>query len=215
MTSGEEISVALDFISRQDPDFAAALTLIQPLPERTRPAGFEHLTKIIIEQQVSLASAEAIWKRLTAAITPFSPDIMIGLSEEDLRSLGLSRQKARYCRALAEDILEQRLILDILHEQDDDEVLTQLTQVKGIGRWTAEIYMMACLGRTDVWPAGDVALQSAFGHLKKMPVRPSIEQMDEMAEPLRPYRTIAARILWRYYADVVQAPSRKKKADTQ
>ncbi|MCC3304142.1 DNA-3-methyladenine glycosylase family protein [Sneathiella sp. HT1-7] len=210
MKNEGDIAEALAFLSNQDPDFAHALTLIQPLPERRRPAGFEHLTKIIVEQQVSLASAEAIWKRLAGAVTPFVPERMLAHTEEELRGLGLSRQKARYCRALAEDILTERLGLDALHMHDDDNVLTQLTSVKGIGRWTAEIYMIACLGRTDIWPAGDVALQSAFGHLKKLPTRPDAAKMDELAEPLRPYRTVAARILWRYYADVVQAPTRKK-----
>ena len=209
MTEEAELSVAFEFLGDRDPDFRHALSLIQPLPSRTRPAGFEPLAKIIVEQQVSLASAEAIWRRLTDAVTPFTPSQMIEFSEEELRSFGLSRQKARYCRALAEDILDGRLTLNGLHNLDDDDVLHQLTQVKGIGRWTAEIYMMACLGRTDIWPAGDVALQTAFGHLKKLPTRPDIAQMDVLAEPLRPYRTIAARILWRYYADVVQAPTRK------
>ena len=210
MTDEGDIAAALDFLSTQDPDFAHALTLIQPLPTRRRPAGFEHLAKIIVEQQVSLASAEAIWGRLSGAVAPFIPERMLEHTEEELRALGLSRQKARYCRALAEDILCDRLQLDVLHDHDDETVLTQLTSVKGIGRWTAEIYMISCLGRTDVWPAGDVALQTAFGHLKKLPTRPDAAKMDELAEPLRPYRTVAARILWRYYADVVQAPTRKK-----
>ncbi|WP_340148424.1 DNA-3-methyladenine glycosylase [uncultured Sneathiella sp.] len=213
MTEDKDLSAAFEFLCDRDPDFSHAISLIQPLPSRTRPAGFEPLAKIIVEQQVSLASAEAIWRRLTDAIVPFTPLQMVEFSEEDLRGLGLSRQKARYCRTLAEDILDGRLTLDGLHNLDDEDVLGQLTQVKGIGRWTAEIYMMACLGRTDIWPAGDVALQSAFGHLKKLPVRPDIAQMDALAEPLRPYRTIAARVLWRYYADVVQAPTRKNISD--
>lgn len=210
MTADGDSMAALAFIADRDPDFAHALTLIQPLPDRGRPAGFEHLTKIIVEQQVSLASAEAIWRRLTAAVMPFTPDRLIGHGEEELRALGLSRQKARYCRALAEEIIEGRLLLEALHGHDDDDVRDQLTQVKGIGRWTAEIYMISCLGRTDIWPAGDVALQTALGHLKKLPDRPDIATMDALAEPLRPYRTFAARILWRYYADVVQAPTRRK-----
>jgi DNA-3-methyladenine glycosylase II len=213
MTEDSNISEALDFLRAQDADFAHALTLIKPLPSRQRPAGFEHLAKIIVEQQVSLASAEAIWGRLSSAVTPLIPERMLEHSEEELRTLGLSRQKARYCRALAEDILNGRLQIDTLHEHDDETVLTQLTSVKGIGRWTAEIYMISCLGRTDVWPAGDVALQTAFGHLKRLPTRPDVAKMDELAAPLRPYRTIAARVLWRYYADVVQAPTRKKVSD--
>lgn len=206
------LEAGLDFLAARDADFKRALTLIQPLPDRERPAGFEPLARIIIEQQVSIASAAAIWERMCAAISPFTPEAMITFSEEELRALGLSRQKARYCRALAEDILSGTLALDKLHELEDHDVLTELTRVKGIGRWTAEIYMMACLGRTDVWPAGDVALQAAFGHLKGLETRPTVPEMDEMAEPLRPYRTIAARVLWRYYADVVRAPSQKTPA---
>ncbi|PHQ68621.1 MAG: hypothetical protein COB93_10230 [Sneathiella sp.] len=209
MTETDTLPVALAHLVDRDPDFSAALDLIQPLPDRTRPAGFEHLTKIIIEQQVSLASADAIWKRMIAAVRPFSPEVLGKFTEEELRAIGLSRQKARYCRALADEILSQRLILESLHELEDEQVLEQLTRVKGIGRWTAEIYMMACLGRNDIWPAGDVALQSAMGHLKNHEVRPNIEQMDQLAEPLRPYRTVAARVLWRYYADVVQARPQK------
>tara|TARA_R100000005_G_scaffold89219_2_gene59670 strand:- start:34553 stop:35191 length:639 start_codon:yes stop_codon:yes gene_type:complete len=209
MTGGGNINDALAFITAQDPDFARALPLIKPLPDRGRPAGFEHLSKIIVEQQVSLASAEAIWKRLSEAVAPFTPEMMVTFDEDGLRSLGLSRQKARYCRALAMDIVEGRLLLDRLHEEEDAAVLEQLTQVKGIGRWTAEIYMIACLGRADVWPAGDIALQNALGHLKNLPQRPDAKAMDLLGEPLRPHRTLAARILWRYYADVVQAATRK------
>lgn len=209
MTAGDYIADAFAFIRARDADFARALTLIRPLPDRSRPAGFEHLTKIIIEQQVSLASAEAIWQRLAAAVTPFTPERMMLQDEETLRRVGLSRQKARYCLALASEIAEGRLLLDRLHEHDDAAVLEQLTRVKGIGRWTAEIYMIACLGRRDIWPAGDVALQTALGHLKGLPARPDAMTMDLLGEPLRPYRTVAARILWRYYADVVQAPSRR------
>ncbi|MEX0583928.1 MAG: hypothetical protein WD185_09680, partial [Sneathiella sp.] len=104
-----DISVAFEFLCERDPDFSHALSLIQPLPPRTRPAGFEPLAKIIIEQQVSLASADAIWRRLAEAITPFTPSRMAEYTEEELRGLGLSRQKARYCRALADDILSGRL----------------------------------------------------------------------------------------------------------
>jgi DNA-3-methyladenine glycosylase II len=210
MTSASDLTIAFDYLIETDADFATALSVIQPLPDRSKPPGFKTLTEIIIEQQVSLASAAAIWKRMTAAISPFTPETLLKFSETELRELGLSQQKAKYCRALATDILEKRLILSDFSELEDSAVIEQLMQVKGIGRWTAEIYMMACLGHTDIWPAGDVALQSAMGHLKGYDIRPTIEQMDTLAEPLRPYRTIAARILWRYYADVVQAEKRKR-----
>lgn len=210
MKSDSDLAIAFEYLKNTDSDFATALSKIQPLPDRSKPPGFRTLTEIIIEQQVSLASAAAIWKRMAAAITPFEPENLLKFDETELRGLGLSQQKAKYCRALATDILEKRLDLNDLPNLDDDTVLQQLTQVKGIGRWTAEIYMMACLGHTDIWPAGDVALQVSMGHLKGHDSRPTIEQMDILAEPLRPYRTIAARILWRYYVDVVQAEKRKR-----
>ncbi|MBL4906557.1 MAG: DNA-3-methyladenine glycosylase 2 family protein [Sneathiella sp.] len=205
------LKTGLEYLSKRDADFARALTLITPIPSRTQPPGFEYLTKIIIEQQVSLASAAAIWKRMKAAINPFTPERVLTFSEEMLRELGLSRQKAVYCRALADDIIADRISLSALPVMNDFDVHKTLTSVKGIGRWTAEIYMIACLNRQDIWPAGDVALKVSLQHLKGLESRPSIEDMDAHSELWRPYRTIAARILWRYYADVVQAPSDKKK----
>jgi len=198
----------VDHILKHDPDFNQAINVITPIPSRTRPAGFEPLVKIIVEQQVSLASAKAIWTRLQQAITPFKPDILLSFSETKLRDLGLSKQKAVYCHALATSIEDGTLSLSSLDQLEDTDVMDQLTQVKGIGRWTAEIYLIACLKRQDVWPAGDVALKVALQHLKQLNTRPGVEEMDGYAEKWRPYRTLAARILWRYYADVV-----KKKPD--
>ncbi|MFT6558054.1 DNA-3-methyladenine glycosylase family protein [Sneathiella sp.] len=194
----------LDHIARQDPDFALALQQITPIPPRTKPAGFETLVRIIVEQQVSLASAAAIWKRLKAAIDPFTPAVALTFDETALRALGLSKQKAVYTRALAEEIVGGQLILEKLHTLSDAKAMEMLMQVNGIGRWTAEVYLIACLQRQDIWPAGDVALKIAMHHLKTLPERPSVKEMDELAAPLRPYRTLAARILWRYYADVVK-----------
>jgi DNA-3-methyladenine glycosylase II len=196
----------LTFLAKADPDFARALTLIKPLPDRTQPTGFRQLTKIIVEQQVSLASAAAIWGRLDAAIKPFTPDAILSRSEDELRAFGLSRQKARYSQALATEISSGRLNLDELHQLDDEQAQAALVQVKGIGRWTAEIYLFSCLGRPNIWPAGDVALQIALHHLKDLSARPTPKEMDELAAHLQPYRTLAAQILWRYYADVVKAP---------
>ncbi|WP_169567076.1 DNA-3-methyladenine glycosylase family protein [Sneathiella limimaris] len=200
----ESFEEAIRLIKQTDADFREALTVISPIPSRKRPATFEQLAKIIVEQQVSLASAAAIWKRLSDAITPFSPEQLISLTEDELRALGLSRQKARYCHSLAEHILEGVLELDLLHEMTDEQSLEALIQVKGIGRWTAEIYQISCLGRLNIWPAGDVALQAAYQHLKKLPERPNLAQMDSFGEPFSPYRTVAAQILWRYYSDVVR-----------
>lgn len=204
MPSERHLKPGLHYIADTDPDFARALTLISPLPSRQQPPGFSSLTKIIVEQQVSLASADAIWRRLQTAISPFAPEQLLTFSEEALRELGLSKQKAVYCRALAEDLTGRRLSLDRLESMEDEAISEALMQVKGIGRWTAEVYLIACLDRQDVWPAGDVALKIALQHLKGLDARPSVDEMDEHAAPLKPHRTLAARILWRYYADIVR-----------
>ena len=204
--SAPDYSEAFKFISDVDADFKRALKIISPIPSRKRPGTFEQLSKIIVEQQVSLASAAAIWARLQTAIQPFSPAQLLQFSEEDLRSLGLSRQKAVYCRSLAHEIETGSLILERLPEMDDADVMAALTKVKGIGRWTAEIYQMSCLGSLDVWPAGDVALQTAMHHLKDLPERPNAKMMDQLGAPFQPYRTVAAQILWRYYSDIVKPP---------
>ncbi len=204
LEADQHLKPALDYILEKDPDFAKALPLIQPLPDRSQPAGFQYLTKIIVEQQVSLASANAIWRRMSAAITPFSPARLLNFTEDQLRALGLSKQKAVYCRALAHDIQSKTLSLESLPDMTDAKAMETLMQVKGIGRWTAEIYLLSCLNRQDIWPAGDVALKTALQHLKDLPKRPSVEEMDDLIAPLRPHRTLVARILWRYYADVVR-----------
>ncbi len=205
MTSPEFID-AFRHISEADSDFERALEIITPIPSRRRPATFEQLSKIIVEQQVSLASAAAIWTRLQNAVQPFTPAQLMLFSEEELRALGLSRQKAVYCRSLALEIDQGSLNLDLLPEMEDTEVMAALTKVKGIGRWTAEIYQMNCLGCLDIWPAGDVALQIAMHHLKKLPERPNTKLMDQLGSPFKPYRTVAAQILWRYYSDIVKPP---------
>jgi len=133
---------------------------------------------------------------------------MLSFTEEDLRARGLGRHKARYCIALAEGVQSGSLPLDALQKMSDEDAMSALTSIKGIGRWTAEIYLFSCLGREDVWPAGDVALQSALQHLKNLEVRPDVDEMDKLSGPLRPHRTLAAQILWRYYADVVRPPAK-------
>lgn len=204
--SKEQFELGLQFIAETDQDFAHALSVISPIPSRKQPAGFQQLCKIIVEQQVSLASAAAIWGRMVAAVDPFTPAKVLAFTTDELRSFGLSRQKANYCQALAVEIEEERLALDHLMHHSDEEAQAALTSVKGIGRWTAEIYLISCLSRTDIWPAGDVALQIALQHLKKMDTRPTIKEMDIHAEPFRPYRTYLAQILWRYYSDIVKPP---------
>jgi DNA-3-methyladenine glycosylase II len=168
-----------------------------------RQPGFASLLRIIIEQQVSVASANAVWRRLEDQVK-LVPEDMLKADDETLRGVGLSRQKARYARALATEIAEGRLDLGALKHMSEEDATTELVKVKGIGRWTAEIYLMFVLGRPDVWPAGDIALQSSVRDLFDLKDRPKEKEMDILSEPWRPWRSVAARLFWHSY-EVVRA----------
>jgi DNA-3-methyladenine glycosylase II len=181
-------------LAEADRDFARVLELYGPPPRRVRPPGFATLTQAILAQQVSRASADAIWSRLAAAVAPFTPEGVLALDEPALRRLGLSQQKARYARALAAALGERRLA-----RAEDEAAIEMLTALPGIGRWTAEIYLLAALQRPDVWPAADLALMIAVERLKGLPARPTAREMIALAEAWRPWRAVAARLLWHYY----------------
>ncbi|MBI1172699.1 DNA-3-methyladenine glycosylase 2 family protein [bacterium] len=182
------------WLARTDPRMAAILTQTGPLPLRRRPDGFAALLDAIVGQQVSTASARAIWARLEAAGQTEETRVAQS-SEDDLRALGLSRQKARYARALA----AARLDYDGLRQMPDAEVVSTLTAVPGIGRWTAEIYAMFALGRADVFAPGDLALQEAARLALNLSERPSAKALAGLAEVWSPWRAVAARALWAYY----------------
>lgn len=165
-----------------------------PLPLRRRPDGFAQLLSAIISQQVSVASANAIWGRMRA-VKLTGPRKIMRASDDELRAVGLSRQKVRYARALAEARLDYRA----LREAPDDEIVATLTEVPGIGVWTAEIYAMFSLGRADVFAPGDLALQEAARVLYELPQRPKERVLRKMAETWSPWRSVAARVLWAYY----------------
>jgi DNA-3-methyladenine glycosylase II len=182
------------WLAEREPRFAHALTLTGPLPLRRKPQGFSALLDAIVGQQVSIASADAIWKRLEAAgLTERAA--MARATDEALRAAGLSRQKARYGRALAGSDID----FDHLARLPDGEVITILTQVPGIGAWTAEIYAMFALGRADVFAPGDLALQEAARDLFGLAERPRERAFRTMAEAWSPWRAVAARALWSYY----------------
>lgn len=189
----------LTALAEADTDLARAIQLVGPLPDRSREPGFAALLKILFEQQLSVASAAAIWGRFATALGEINPDNLLRYSDTDLRAFGLSRPKILYSRHLAQAMLDGVLDLDGLHRFDDMEAVAHLTQVKGIGRWTAEIYLLFALGREDIWPADDLALQEGLRLLKKFRKRPDRARMDRLSKPWRPYRGTAARILWRYY----------------
>jgi DNA-3-methyladenine glycosylase II len=193
-------ALALKKVARADPILAAALKLVGPPPPRNRPPGFASLSRIIVGQQVSTASAISIWARLTQVIDPFTPENVLARRIDELRALGLSRQKAAYTLGLAADIAEGRLVLDRLHALDDEAAIAELTKLKGFGRWSAEIYLLFSLERPDVWPAGDLALQVGLQRLRRLRKRPDPMRMIKLAEPWRPYRGAVAHFLWHYYA---------------
>lgn len=192
------LTEALAALGRLDPDCARALEEVGPPPLRYRPPGFATLLRIIVAQQVSLASAAAIWGRLEAACRPLVPERLLELDEAALRGAGLSRQKARYARSLAETMLSGALNVSALEALDDEAAIAAVSAVKGLGRWSAEVYLLFSLGRPDVWPADDVGLMMGAQKLKRLAERPDARAMRALAEPWRPYRAVAARLLWHY-----------------
>lgn len=185
------------WLAAREPRFARALTLTGPLPLRRREDGFEPLLSAIVSQQVSTASATAIWNRV-AALGAIEPAAFLARSDEALRAAGLSRQKIAYGRALAGSGLD----FPALRGLPDAEVVATLTRLRGIGVWTAEIYAMFSLGRADVFAPGDLALQDAARHLFELDARPSERALREMSLAWSPWRAVAARLLWSYYRAV-------------
>lgn len=186
-------------LARRDKDLASILERFGPPPLWARPPGFSTLVKIILEQQVSLASAASIFARLENNIVPFRPARMIELGEAHLKSQGLTRQKTSYCLNLAQSLHDKRLDLSRFAQMGDEEVKAMLMEVKGIGSWSADVYLLMALGRTDIWPATDLALAISMTKLKRLQTRPNPNQLSEMAEAWRPFRSVAARMLWQYY----------------
>lgn len=182
------------WLSTREARFAHALDLTGPLPLRRREDGFRALLDAIVSQQVSVASANAIWARLEAAGF-CDPARMADATDEDLRAVGLSRQKARYGRELARAGID----FAALRRMPEDDAVAVLTAVPGIGRWTAEIYLMFALGRADVFAPADLALQESARLLFGLEARPTEKALRAMAEDWRPWRAVAARLLWAYY----------------
>ena len=182
------------WLAEYDSRFKRAIEEVGPLPLRLKEEGFAQLLNAIIGQQVSVASANAIWARMEG-LNLTSEDRIAHASDEDLRAGGLSGQKMRYSRALA----EARIDYIALRDMPSDEMIKTLTQVTGIGQWTAEIYAMFSLGRADVFAHGDLALQEAAKDLLGLPERPKEKQMREIAGDWSPWRSVAARVLWAYY----------------
>ncbi|HMN26783.1 MAG TPA: hypothetical protein PKE45_01420 [Caldilineaceae bacterium] len=195
----ELLQQGLAGLTSADPDLEAVVARHGSPPLWAREPGFPTLVHIILEQQVSLASARAAFDRLVAAIDPLTPDRFLTLDDLALRAIGFSRQKTVYTRILAQALLSGQLDLANLAQHDDATARNALVALKGIGHWTADIYLLMAMRRPDIWPAGDLALQVAAQQVKGLPTRPTSEEMNRLAEPWRPWRAVAARVLWHHY----------------
>jgi DNA-3-methyladenine glycosylase II len=198
------LTEGLKALPRLDKRWRAVIKGCERPPLRRREGGFPGLCAIIVSQQLSVASANAIWTKFTQRISPLTPEVMLRATDEDLRATGLSRPKQRSLRALAAALVAGSLVLDALDGATPEEVHTALTALSGIGPWTADIYLMACIGHADAFAAGDLALQEAARHAFGLQRRPSAKELVALAEPWRPWRGVAARVLWSYYRAVKQ-----------
>lgn len=182
-----------------DPALAAVQRRCGDPPFWSRPQGFPTLVHIILEQQVSLASALAAFRRVSEMAAPLTPVSFLALDDSELRVAGFSRQKAAYGRGLARALLDGELDLDALHDLDDDAARACLLRIKGIGPWSAEIYLLMSLRRPDAWPLGDLALAAAVQDVTGLDHRPERSELEQIGERWRPWRAVAARLLWHHY----------------
>ena len=200
ITCESDIIRGLEALASIDPRLAQIMPLAGPVPLRLKAPGFPALAEIILSQVVSKASADALWRKLEAEAGTIIPEAILALSEDSMRNAGLSRGKAGTLQRLAQAILDGHLDLEGLCRVDARLAIGALTNVKGIGPWTAEVYLLFCAGHPDIFPAGDIALQNAAAHILKLEERPDARSLAEIAERWSPWRGVAARLLWAYYA---------------
>jgi DNA-3-methyladenine glycosylase II len=199
VSTTDQLRASLDAIALLEPGFVAAIGRLGYPEPRVREPGYETLLRTIVGQQVSVASAAAVWRKLEAELgLGCAPEALLARDFDALRACGLSRQKQGYARSLAELVVSGALDLHAL-PQDDEAAIAQLIQTKGIGRWSAEIYLLFAEGRPDIWPAGDLAVQIAIGQMLGLPERPSEKLTREVAEAWRPHRGAAAIMAWHHY----------------
>ena len=190
---------AVGRLAALDQDLAKIAAELGTPPLWNRPQGFQTLIHIILEQQVSLSSARAAFDKLLTLASPLTPGRLLLLTDAELKAAGFSRQKTSYARLLAAAIIERELDIDRLNSMDDDNVRAELMKVKGIGRWTSDIYLLMALLRPDVWPRGDLALAVAVKQVKRLRERPTEEELEAISIRWRPLRSVAARLLWHHY----------------
>jgi DNA-3-methyladenine glycosylase II len=194
------LALGINHLKKVDSDFK---TILRDRDDQIntfkKTGGFEGLISLIVEQQLSVASAKAIFSRVKLICGDFEATTFLRISEEELKATGLSRQKVTYCRNVAEAVVNKTLDFKKLEKMADQEVVAKLVQIKGIGEWTAQCYLMACMKRLDAWPSSDLGLIVAIQKIKKIKERPKSLTIEKMAEPWKPYRSIAALLLWSTY----------------
>lgn len=204
--SERDLRAGMDALAAIEPAFAAAVARVGYPAPRIRPRGCATLLRTILGQQVSVKAADAVWRKLAERQgDPADPATIVAASDEELRACGFSRQKAGYARSLAEEVTSGRLDLANL-PADDEEAIAQLVRIKGIGRWSAEVYLLFAEGRADIWPAGDLAVQIEVGRILGHEARPSERQVRDLAEAWRPHRGAAAIFTWHHYGATGDAP---------
>lgn len=197
--TAEQLSHGLDTVAAREPAIARALEIAGYPEPRIRSRGYTTLLRTIVGQQVSVASAASVWNKLEAALGEgCAPDALIAAEFDALRACGMSRQKQGYARSLAELVVSGALDLENL-PADDEEAIAELVRIKGIGRWSAEIYLLFAEGRPDIWPAGDLAVQAGIGRILALDERPSEKLTRALAEPWSPHRGAIAILTWRCY----------------
>ncbi|HEU5460467.1 MAG TPA: hypothetical protein VFU83_08220 [Pyrinomonadaceae bacterium] len=216
MLTQKSLGLAARELAARDETLAAILATYGDPPLWRRATGFTTLVHIILEQQVSLKSAKSMLTRLQASIDPFTPLRFIELGDGYLRSLGVTRQKSSYLLHLSECIANGELSFTKLARMNDDDARLALTRIKGIGSWSADVYLLMAMRRADIWPSGDLALAVAMKELKGLSTRPGPDELEKLAEQWRPHRAVAARMLWQFYLSTKRhksTPQRNTKTD--
>jgi len=197
----KNIKIALDEVAKKDKDIRAALKVVgYPIERRSGGPSYEHLLRIIVGQQLSVKAAATIYGRVEAAMGEVIPENFLNKSDQELRGFGLSRQKIDYGRCLSKAVLDGFKPKDLV-KKSDEEVLEIITGLRGFGRWSAEMFLMFSLGRLDIWPADDLAVQEGVKRLKGLKERPKPKEMDIIGEKWRPHRGAVAIFIWHYYSN--------------
>lgn len=211
IVSADHLDAALEALLAADARFHPVLQRTgRPQYKPRRKHGFEALVDIVVSQQLSIAAADTIFGRVKEKVTPFTPENLLATEADVLRACGLSAPKQKHMKSIATAILDGSLDLKRIRSMHDDEARAHLTAVKGIGPWTADIYLMSSLGRADIWPVADVGLQAAITRALKLKKRPNEKQMEKLSKAWKPWRTVAARLFWIHEDGI-----RKEKRDAE